>query len=949
MGKGSTAVDAKAFLGLNPREHGLSEPLSRDIELLDRLLGQALREQEGDEFVGRAARVARGEEAEDEPDAGFDKKFARAFTLLFQLLNIAEQKEIARINRVRGSEPGGRRDSLRDAIGRLRARGLEPDQVQGLLDTMQICPTFTAHPTEARRRSVLDKLQALALALARRAVEDPGDLRMPLDAGEAAEADLRRILTALWHTEDIRSRQLTVREEVQNALYFFESAILPVVPRLHQDLRQALAESFPGHQFNLPSFLTYRSWVGGDRDGNPKVTPEVTWQTLLEHRRLALRHYIDALFTASRELTQSKDMVPPSRRLAISLAQDEVNMKLPPEVDEWHRKEPYARKLLFMAERLKFNLGHVEDLLAGNEALPPERAYTDGRELLADLDLIADSLEAGGERAPLESGPLHDLRILVDAFGLNLAALDVRQHSDEHEQAVQEVLEASGVLRKGRPYSELSEDDKVRLLTQELQSPRPLVPPEWRGSPQCENVLDVFRVIRRAHRTLGVDAVQAYIVSMTHGASDLLEVLLLAKEAGLFLIQYRGRKRAAKSAIDVVPLFETIDDLRRAESLMDSLYTNPVYTLQLHARSCFQEVMLGYSDSSKDGGYLAANWSLYLAQLKLAESARRNRVELRLFHGRGGTVGRGGGRANRAILSQPRGSFGGSIRFTEQGEVISFRYSLPPIAHRHLEQIVGAVLLAGAEEVHGVGRLDAERLGRFRGAMAELAELSRERYRKLVHDEPDFWPFYTQATPIAHISRLPIASRPVARPGKALTDLEGLRAIPWNFAWVQSRYVLPGWFGIGTALSQFIEREPGNADLLREMYRDWMFFRTIMDNSMLELMRAELDTAALYASRVEPREIGTRLHGEIREEFDWAKGAVLEVTGLDKLLANAKVVRSTIEFRNPLVVPLSRLQVRLMDELGDAPPPEDRKNPSPAADAMLQTLAGIAAAMQSTG
>ncbi|MFW5698019.1 MAG: phosphoenolpyruvate carboxylase, partial [Fimbriimonadaceae bacterium] len=487
-------------------------------------------------------------------------------------------------------------------------------------------------------------------------------------------------------------------------------------------------------------------------------------------------------------------------------------------------------------------------------------------------------------------------------------------------------------------YVDLDEDAKVELLTQELSNPRPLVPQRWLGSEDTEGVREVFRVIRRAHEKIGRSVIQAYVISMTHGVSDVLEVLLLAKDAGI--VTYHNGEIA--SDVDVVPLLETIQDLANSEELLRELVSSDVYQQVLTSRGGLQEIMLGYSDSSKDGGYLAANASLYETQDRLSRFARENNLKVRFFHGRGGTVGRGGGRANRAILSQPPGSFSGQIRFTEQGEVISFRYGMPPIAHRHLEQIVGAVITASTR--HGTASDDPED---WRQALRQLAEKSREIYRDFVYENDEFWPFYVQATPIARISHLPIASRPVMRPGKALVGMEGLRAIPWNFAWVQSRYMVPGWFGLGSALAWYTDQNEANLELLRDMYANWPFFKTAVENAELELARAEMDTARRYANRVDDPELGRRMHEKVEKEYQESVRQVEAVTERP-LLEHSRIVRSTIEFRNPMVLPLNELQVGLA-ELWDERENQDRDIEPDLREATLQTMAGIAAAMQSTG
>jgi phosphoenolpyruvate carboxylase len=775
------------------------------------------------------------------------------------------------------------------------------------------------------------------------------DLNAPLNLGGRAEQSLRRSLTSLWRTDEIRDYKLTVTDEARNALYFFENTIIDVVASLHDDLREALARAYPGERFEIPPFIQYRSWVGGDRDGNPNVTPEVTWQTLLTHKRLVVDFYLQRVQALQREITVSSRLVPISEELTASLAEDAALIPLPTQRLRRFATEPYGLKLRYMEDRLRATLAQVDAMIEGtadNGMTDWSAAYPRVDQFVRDLEIIQRSLRESRAERLADGGPLYHLLTQARTFGFHLATLDVRQHSEEHEVQMERMLGEARVLPAGRRYAELDEEEKVRLLTRELMNPRPLLAREWRAPGEEPAPIHVFEVIRRAQAEISRRAVTTYIISMTHGVSDILEVLLMAKEAGLVRWRFEdggsGEARL-ESDLDVVPLFETIEDLHHCGGLMRELFKNRAYKGQIAARNGLQEIMLGYSDSSKDGGYLAANWALHHTQSQLAAECRKAGVTLRLFHGRGGTVGRGGGRANRAILSQPPGSFDGRIRFTEQGEVISFRYGLPPIAHRHLEQIVNATLIAASPRL-GTRREKRE----WQTAMEQLGAKSREVYRALIYDDPQFWTFYTQSTPIRHISRLPIASRPVFRPGKGKVGMEGLRAIPWVFAWVQSRYVLPGWYGIGSALAWFVEQDAKNADLLQRMYRDWPFFKTVIDAAQLELVRAHLPTAARYAARVEDRAIGERIHQLIEHEYDLAKRWVLHCTARERLLDHAPVVRATVELRNPAVVPLSSMQVALLERVEDLPEPEDGVR-DPWREAILLSIAGIAAAMQSTG
>lgn len=952
-------MSESAFLNLDPEEHGLSEPLTHDIHLLDAMLGEMLREQENPLIVDLSRRLYTEEigvdprtlleRVPDLQDPHTVQQILRAYTVLFQLLNTAQQKEIVRVNRERQMKAAGepRPESIAEAIRYLKEAGVTAGELQALLSQMDICPTLTAHPTEARRRSVLDKLQAIAEELVE--ATDPSRffrLDRPLNTEGLAEQEMRRTLLELWRTDELRTTKLTVEDEVLNALYFFEHTIMDVVPWLHEDLRWALQEYYPGHEFSIPAFLTYRSWVGGDRDGNPNVTPDITWRTLVRQKALILRAYRLRVMRLQRELTQSLRQTPISDALKESLQRDAEAVPLDPDMMRRYAMEPYAQKLMYVQARLDATLAHMGNLsdfrAEGPAFVPTPPAYEDAGQLLEDLRLIQTSLRENGGARVADEGPVAHLVTQVETFGFHLATLDIRQHSEVQEQVLDEIFLESGALPRDKPYSGMSEEEKVRLLTRELMNPRPLLLRDWRGSDKARQLTQVFEVVRHAQRYLSPKAVTAYIISMTHAVSDMLEPMLIAKEAGLIRWRLDGDAPVMESDLDIVPLFETIDDLRGCDAFMRTIFANRAYKEQVKARGMFQEIMLGYSDSSKDGGFLAANQALHDTQSRLAKVCETAGVELQLFHGRGGTVGRGGGRANQAILSQPPGSFKGRIRFTEQGEVVSYRYSLPPFAHRHLEQIANAVLIAAGDPARRRRPNKA-----WKEAIARMAEESRNVYRSLVYESPGFWEFYTHATPIAHISRLPIGSRPSRRPDSGKTGIESLRAIPWVFAWVQSRYVLPGWYGMGSAMEWFAGQDEGNLPLLQEMYRRWPFFQTVLDDVQLELLRADLDTAALYAALA--GEEGQKFHARISEEYTRTRAWVLRIIQHDDLLQNAQAVRHMVALRNPAVMPLSRLQVALMSNWNQVAVLNDETEEPAWRDAILLSIAGIAAAMQSTG
>ncbi|HEV7800958.1 MAG TPA: phosphoenolpyruvate carboxylase [Burkholderiales bacterium] len=948
-----------AFLGLSPHDFELSQPLADDIALLDHLLGVVLAQQNETELLAISHRLY-AEPDDLDPRTLFDRmpelgdprlvqRLLRAYTMLFQLMNSAEQKEIVRVNREREMRAGraARTESIAEAVQMLHGAGVSASGMQRLIDRLEVSPTLTAHPTEARRRSVLDKLQAIARVLADRSLpRDAPRLDGPLNAGESAEREMGAVLTALWQTDELRASQLTVSDEATNTLYFFERSIFDIVAWLHDDLRAALRQTYPGHTFEIGPFLRYRSWVGGDRDGNPNVTPEITWETLRRHKARILGHYVARTEALRRELTQSTRLVRVSEDLLQSLAVDAQRVRLSETELRRYRLEPYALKLVYVEARLRATLTHVAapDDFSAAAASAAVRApgYPKPDDFVHDLQLIQCSLRANRGEVLADEGPLARLVTQAMTFGFHLATLDIRQHSDEHAAAIEEMLAAARLLPAGTTYDGMSEADKVQLLTREIRNPRPLLADMQAVSEHARRVLQVFQVVREARRQLSPLAVDTYVISMTHGVSDILEVLLLAKEAGLLRWRVDGSDLRMESDIDVAPLFETIADLHGCEQLMRELFSHPTYRAHLDARGTFQEIMLGYSDSSKDGGFLAANLTLYDAQSRLAKACREAGVSVRFFHGRGGTVGRGGGRANRAILSQPPGSFDGRIRFTEQGEVISFRYGVPPLGHRHMEQIVSAALVASSDQPPA-----PEVRAEWLKTMEHMAVRSLQVYRALVHDDPDFWAFYSQATPIKYISRLPIASRPASRSRK-LSSVEALRAIPWVFAWVQSRYVVPGWYGLGSALEAFAGNDPEKVELLIAMYRDWLFFRMVVNNAQLELLRADLSTAAWYAARVQPAALGARIHGQLAQEHALAREWILRITEQTDLLGHAPVVRRTVELRNPALRPLSKIQVALLERLEQ----ESAKNgqPDPAwQEAMLLSITGIAAAMQSTG
>jgi phosphoenolpyruvate carboxylase len=840
----------------------------------------------------------------------------RVVTVRFHLLNKAEQLSIAQINRTRESAATAdapRTESIDDAFVRLRADGFDAARTGELLGRLDIQPTLTAHPTEARRRTILDKQLEVARCVTALRRDD-------LLARERAELEerLRRTISLLLVTDDVRARRLDVPDEVRNGLYFLRTSIWQTVPRLMADIAAAARATWGAGadavvQADLPPLLRYRSWIGGDRDGNPNVTHAVTGQTLRTLRETAVELWRDELEGLRQSLSVSTRRAPEPAELLARIEADGPRLPpgwIAPRTEELLRFEPFRYRL----RQMRALLDH-------------DPSYN-GARLLDDLLLLRRSLRAMGLRDAAESGPLAGAIVRARVFGLHLATLDIRQHSRVHAEAVAELLAAGGVTDG---YASMDEAARLAVLESELRSPRPLRPLGAALSEQTAEVLATLAVVRDA-ATREPESVRSYVISMTDSVSDMLEVLLLMKEAGLHHPAAHGAP--ARSLLHIVPLFETIDDLERGPGLTGAILDHPAYRAHLDALpgEPSQEIMLGYSDSNKDGGFLMANVSLHEAQQRIAEAVRARGVALRFFHGRGGTVGRGGGRAGRAILATPPAARTGRIRFTEQGEVISFRYALPEIARRHLEQIVHAAVLVDA-------RRDAAPLpAELRRVYRAMAERSMKAYRGLI-DAPAFWPWFLDATPIASIAGLPIASRPVSRAGGGSMSFDNLRAIPWVFSWIQIRALVPGWFGLGAALGSLGE---GERALIAEDFERGGFFETVMDNAMQEMARARLPIARRYALAAEG---GDRVWPEIESEFAAARAGVLAITGRPTLLTHARAIERTIERRNPWTDVLNLIQIELLSRARRGSE-ADRARLTPLLQASVN---GIAAGMQSTG
>ena len=880
--------------------------LARDVRLLGNALGEVLREQGGDTLFDRVERIraltkeARSVPGDSAAEAELDALFGsmdfdaalpvlKAFTTYFQLVNLAEQKEIVRVNRRRACAAGDkpRSESVRQAIQTLSSAGMTAAQMRGLIETLSIQLVFTAHPTEAKRRTVNEKLHRLSAYLS--ALEMP---QMATSECQRLEADVVAETEILWQTDEVRQRRLSVIDEAKNILFYFGETLFEVTPRLYEDLAAALAECYPGEDFDIPNFLEYGSWVGGDRDGNPTITLDHTAEVLRLHRAQVMALYIPAVRALSDRLSQSRHYVGVSPELEQSLILDAERL---PEVAAQAAgrspQEPYRRKCEFVWERLR----RTQDGKPGG--------YDHAAEFISDLELIQRSLETyKGHFAARRA--LAPLLFQARLFGFHLARLDIREHKEKYLGALSAVLADQGV-----DFEMLDEAGKIALLESEIAGRRPLVPALPNFDEDVSKTLKLFRLVSDKMQALGTDAFGSFVLSMASDVSDVLAVLLLAKEANLADL----KEENGWSKVDVVPLFETIEDLENAPHILDTLLRNPVYRRNVSLRGDAQEIMVGYSDSNKDGGYLTANWKLYVGQAQIAEVAAKHGIKLRIFHGRGGAIGRGGGPAGKAILAQPPGSVQGRLKITEQGEVISSRYFDQEIAYRNLEQIVHAVLTASGPPAPNNGGVRTEN-AEWAAVMDEVSDAAFAAYRTLVYGDKDFVRYFQEATPVGELAQLNIGSRPPKR--TASDRIEDLRAIPWVFSWMQSRHTLPGWYGVGTALTAYADQSPTHEERLRQMYQSWAFFTTTIDNAQMSLAKADMEIAARYAALVTDDTIRDRIFGAISREYEKAVAIIGRITGMDALLDNQPVLQKSIRLRNPYVDPLSYLQVELLE----APP-----------------------------
>ncbi len=925
------------------------KPLRQNIRLLGNLLGEVITEQQGERFFEleeairtltkqlrkrrRPALQQRLQKLISGLDADTMGWIVRAFTVYFQLVNTAEQHH--RIQRLRAYRHGLRPipppGSLEATLRSLRKQNVTASRLRQFFEQLRIIPVFTAHPTEATRRTILEKHSRIWRVLEQ---FDRGDLlhqeRMRL------EDEIKRQITSLWQTEETRSYQIGVLDELWNGLYYFEHVLSYAVPEFYRGLERAVEITYPTWKSRIPSFLRFGSWIGGDRDGNPNVTAEITWKALRRSSRLILDIYLKRLEDLFVERSESARLVGVSDELRQSVQKDkELLAHLPAVVNIRNPEEVYRIKISQMYRKLQLR----RRMLDGETVEPLSHPYS-AAEFLEELYLMDQSLRFHrGET--IADGKLKDLIRLVETFGFHLTTLDIRQHSTRHTSAVAEMAHQCGFN-----YSERTVQEQQSWLTERLLSVSEIKFEENSLSSDSREVLDTLKVIRRSLTEIDTQSIRSYIISMTSSAKDVLEVLFLMKTTALL----DSTPDRWKSRLDIVPLFETIEDLLRAPHIIEELYSNPAYKLHLEARGMRQEIMIGYSDSSKDGGVVTSHAKLQEAQLALAKVSQRHGVSWMFFHGRGGTVGRGGGPEYQAILALPRGTTNNQIKITEQGEVISLKYAHPAIAQRTFELSTSAMMIQGlATAKQGTRRAEEERWMR---AFQCISEGAYRRYREVIYGGDAFISYFLQATPLREIARLNIGSRPAKRVESE--RIEDLRAIPWVFAWMQSRHVLPGWYGLGAGIRHFLQNGKEIADtrgrrvaFLRKMYRHWPAFKALIDNVQMTMAKADFDIAAQYATLVSPRELGSSIYNLLRRDFEETRELILLVTQQRQILDHNPTLQKSIQLRNPYVDPMSYIQVELLRRLRSSTLSEIERDR--AESAVLLSINGIAAGLRNTG
>ncbi len=916
------------------------------VKLLGKILGKVITSQVGEETYNAIEKLRTGYiqlQTNDDPalrqelkefiesrDAEELNLIIRAFNLYFSLVNLAEEENqyYERQSQLKSDGPLWT-GSVLNTVSEFKEQGMNASQVQELLNKLHYIPVFTAHPTESKRRSVMDNLRRIFLDIGSLNEADTYNNEY---VKEALYQQLESQIQVLWQTDEVRRQKPTVEDEIRNGIYYFRKSLFDAVPTVYRYMERALAKHYPDDNIETPNFLTFGSWIGGDRDGNPFVTHDTTVNALLLQSRAVIYEYQKRIFDLSSKLTQSRYLCDISQKIikrSTIVDADLIKAVFKKRPDRF-KDEPYRRFLYIMEGRLKKNLAYIEAWINGEKQEKSSFAYQSEDELLEDLELIYDSLcNHGDENVANED--LQDLIRLVKTFGFYLMRLDIRQESNVHTDAVADLLSHVDI-----DYNSLSESEKLELLAKHVSSATIIDTQHLALQDMTKEVLEVFNTVREMRKEISPKAFNNYVISMTHEASHVMEVLFLAHQAGL--AGYNAGE--AYCDLQISPLFETIEDLEHIVPVTESLFENPTYKALLQSSGNEQEIMLGYSDSAKDGGNLASAWSLYQAQQQIMKLADTHQIDCRLFHGRGGTVGRGGGPTHFAILSQPTGTVRGSIKFTEQGEVLSYKYSNSETAMYELSLGVTGLMKASTCLVQEI----VEDKPEYLDYMQTLAKDGEHNYRELTDNTPGFFEFFYEATPVTEIGLLNIGSRPSHRK-KGNLSKASIRAIPWVFGWAQARLTFPAWQGTGYALDNWINQH-GDSQL-KEMHENWPFFRALISNIQMALFKTDLDIGHEYSKLGKNQVEAQKIYNMIAEEHQRSSNRILEITGNEYLMAETPALALSLARRNPYLVPLNNIQIVLLERYKSDSTTEEEKELwlTP----LLNSINAIAAGMRNTG
>ena len=918
--------------------------LRSSVKLLGKLLGNIIKSHAGDKVYIAVEKLRKGfiNLRKDNNQIKHDqliryigkldpitlKNVIRSFSKYFALVNVAEEayQHINRTDRLKSgfdSWEGSFDQTLREC----KASDMDDTELESLINSLRYIPVFTAHPTEAKRRSKLEAMRRIFNTI----------LELQSYKGQSIKREelideLQAEILILWRTDEVRLRKPTVLDEVENGLYYFRTSLFRAIPEVYRDLEKAIKRVYHTDDIKVPSFIRFGSWIGGDRDGNPFVTPDITREAVYMHAETALHEYMRRAQKLSTLLTHSSGLTTPSDEfLSSSKDDDKYFQGAFEDTTQDFAKEPYRRKLKIIRYRLKERLNVIKQLKNKNNIKSPH-AYNSEKELLNDLYLIKDSLISDNDNILNDFG-LNDFIRLVETFGFYLVNLDIREESTNHTNAISEILKNHG----NKEYDQLNESSRISSLENVIKSDLTLDDIYTSLSDETKKVLDVFTVMKELRNEVSEHAFGNYVISMTHHASHVFEVLALAKLCGLISLK-EGKLTAS---IQVTPLFETIDDLTRIEEILEDLFSNDTYTnlLGSYENSKLQEVMLGYSDSCKDGGILSSSWSLYKAQQQVLDISKKYQIECRLFHGRGGTVGRGGGPTHNAILAQPNKTVRGMIKITEQGEVLSYKYAVPQSASYELELAISGLIKASKHLVID----DTVCTNNFEEIMSEMSLVGEKKYRDLTDDKEGIMDYFYEATPVQELAELNIGSRPSHRK-KTQRSKYSIRAIPWVFGWSLSRHTLPAWYGLGSALNKMVTSDQSSMDKLKMMYSEWPFFRVLLDNIQMALAKSDLGIARDYSLLVKDRNAANQIIDDIEKEYESTVQTLLRIVGSDQLLSDNTKLSLSLSRRQPYLDPLNYIQVMLLKAHREIPD-EDTVNLDP----LLRTIHAIATGMKNTG